>query len=735
MKSTDPVLAAAQRIASGEPVDTQSLADPKLARGLLRVAQIGRALAGDQSVGATWGHLQRLQRMDHGSFGEVFRAWDPTLDRYVALKLKRMDAPSGLLSGRDFVAEAKRLARVRHPHVLAVHGASFHQDRAGLWADWIDGETLQARLQREGPLPLEALQQFAAELASALQAVHAAGIVHADIKAGNVMLDRHGHAVLMDFGAGFSCDDEPTRLTAGTPRYLAPEAARGEPVTAAIDLYALGVLLFRAASGGFPGEGRLPAQLGRDWRRLIDDLLATDPRARPSASALCARIARLQRAPLQRARRSARWLLVVGLTAISMVSSVGYWRAQEAKQSAEAAQRRAERVSDFLRELLGLASQASLGPHASLRQLLDVAPGLAEHRIELSALDRADLLSALAGLEGDLGNDEKAAQLAQSAAELAESTAPQSEAASRLAADALRWRAMAGDAEIAVHEVEALLQRLQRTDASPSLLAFVAFCLAEAEVRLSLQRSTPQLLARIEARIAHVLSDPELLDAATESIALRRLATLRMEADDFPAAQRIAAQGVARSVQRLGEAHPLTALARRVYGWSLVNKDPSPLAIRQFEANLRLHEVKLGVDSPPMIDDRIGLAYALLVAHRQAEAEAMASSAWQAANRVFGRDHRSTIDAGLTWSQALLSAQKWQSAADLLSDLHARLQQGGRQASRQYLHVSRELAKVQERLGQQDAATRVRRDCQRFGEMALGSAHALVQRCMEANVD
>jgi len=89
----------------------------------------------------------------------------------------------------------------------------------------------------------------------------------------------------------------------------------------------------------------------------------------------------------------------------------------------------------------------------------------------------------------------------------------------------------------------------------------------------------------------------------------------------------------------------------------------------------------------------------------------------------------------LTWSQALLSAQKWQSAADLLSDLHARLQQGGRQPSRQYLHVSRELAKVQERLGQQDAATRVRRDCQRFGEMALGSAHALVQRCMEANVD
>lgn len=731
MKTFDPVLEAAQRIASGEQIDTQSVPDPKIARGLSRLAQIGRALAGGRVLGESWGHLQRLQRIDHGSFGEVFRAWDPTLGRYVALKLKRDDAPSGLVSGRDFVAEARRLASVRHPHVLAVHGASFHQDRAGLWADWIDGETLQARLLRDGCLEAEALQMIAAELAGALQAVHAAGIVHADIKASNVMLDANGHAILMDFGAGFSSDDERSRLTAGTPRYLAPEAMNGESVSAAIDLYALGVLLYRAASGAFPGEATLPAQLGNDWRQLIKDLLAADPLKRPSADVLVARIAQLQRAPLQRARRRVRWLLVITLIAISVVSSVSYWRAQEARQRAETAQRRAERVSDFLRELLGQASQASLGPQATLRQLLDAAPVLAEHRTELSLLDRADLLSALAGLEGDLGNDAKAAHLARNAADLAARAAPDSEMASRLAADALRWRAMAGEAETAVREGEAMLQRLQQDGVSPSLLAYATFCLVEAEVRLSLQHASPERQARIEKRITQLLREPELLDAATESVALRRLATLRMEADDFPAAQRIAAQAVARSVQRLGNEHPLTALARRVYGWSLVNKEPSPLAIRQFETNLSLHETKLGADSPPMIDDRIGLAYALLVADRSAEAESMATAAWQAANRIFGPDHRSTIDAGLTLSHALLSTQQWQAALALLRELRGRLQRDGRQASRQYLHVSRELAKTLDHLGQSAEAAELRLDCRQSGEVALGSEHVLVQRCME----
>jgi len=99
-----------------------------------------------------WGHLKVIEKLGEGSFGEVFQAYDSLLDREVALKLRRPEQRAPASARRRFIQEARRLARVRHPNVITVHGADVHDDRVGLWTDLVAGQTLENWLTREGPL-------------------------------------------------------------------------------------------------------------------------------------------------------------------------------------------------------------------------------------------------------------------------------------------------------------------------------------------------------------------------------------------------------------------------------------------------------------------------------------------------------------------------------------------------------------------------------------------------------
>jgi eukaryotic-like serine/threonine-protein kinase len=344
---SDAALDIARRIADGEAVDLGELesVDPDLARRLGKLQSLARAMNPGADIGTSWGHLQQLQLAGHGGFGAVYRAYDPTLDRIVALKLRHADGAALLPSGVDFVAEARRLARVRHPNVLAVHGASYHDGRAGIWTDWIEGETLSARLARDGPLRGEELLRVLRELADALDAVHKAGLVHGDIKASNVMLDRHDRVVLMDFGAGFESSGEGSAISAGTPRYIAPEVAAGGAGTMAVDLYAFGVLAHLLATHRYPDpSSRRSAISPRALRSLIARSLTEQPATRPRIGDVRRELQRLIDLPKQRVRR---WLfasVLVGLAGITLATIIGLRREQTQL-------RRAERVSDFLAAL------------------------------------------------------------------------------------------------------------------------------------------------------------------------------------------------------------------------------------------------------------------------------------------------------------------------------------------------------------------------------------------------
>ena len=193
----------------------------------------------------------------------MFHAHDIWLDHPVALKLIRSDLGSRETFSR-ILSEARRLARVRHPNVVSVHGADVHDGRMGFWMDLVEGDTLAA-LVVDGRLSPAEASHIGREVCLALAAVHQAGIVHRDVKAQNVMRATDGgRIILMDFGAGEligrpANDARPQ----GTPLYLAPELLRGAPASIASDIYAVGVLLFHLVSRQFPITASTLSELGR----------------------------------------------------------------------------------------------------------------------------------------------------------------------------------------------------------------------------------------------------------------------------------------------------------------------------------------------------------------------------------------------------------------------------------------------------------------------------------------
>jgi serine/threonine-protein kinase len=240
-----------------------------------RAALTGRQTAEPVPVGVGhWRGLTLLERVGQGSFGTVYRAWDSSLHRQVALKL----VPESTLasSASSAIHEARLLARVTHPHVLTVYGADRTDGQVGIWTELITGQTLDALIRAHGPMLPEAVASIGADLCSALSAVHGANLLHRDVKAQNVMRESGGRIVLMDFGAGFDLV-QPTRTgdLTGTPLYLAPEIVDGGRATVASDLYAVAVLLFHLLTGDYPTSGRTlaevrQAQVGGQVRRLRD---------------------------------------------------------------------------------------------------------------------------------------------------------------------------------------------------------------------------------------------------------------------------------------------------------------------------------------------------------------------------------------------------------------------------------------------------------------------------------
>ncbi|UXI66780.1 serine/threonine-protein kinase [Tahibacter amnicola] len=194
--------------------------------------------------------LDVLEKLAEGANGEVWRAYDPMLDQDVALKLRRLDSDA---LTHQFLAEARRLAKVRQSNIVSVYGAAEQDGRVGLWTELVRGQSLAEVLASDGPMPVEEVAQIGIQLCRALAAVHRHGLSHGDVKAENVLRDVSGRIVLADFGCAREISGNVSFSTiAGTRHYLAPEVLDGDEPGAASDQYALGVLLYRLLTGTYP---------------------------------------------------------------------------------------------------------------------------------------------------------------------------------------------------------------------------------------------------------------------------------------------------------------------------------------------------------------------------------------------------------------------------------------------------------------------------------------------------
>ncbi len=259
--------------------------------------------------GVTLGGRYRLEeRIAGGGMGDVWRGTDDVLGRTVAVKIllpALLDEPG---FAERFRGEARTMATINHPGVVDVYDYGSDQQLAFLVMEYVEGDALSRTLSRVGRLTPARTMALVAQAADALQAAHANGIVHRDVKPGNLLVRPNGTLVLTDFGIARSALVGQLTVAGavlGTASYISPEQAAGDTATAASDVYALGVVAYQCLSGHRPFDGSTPIEIAMKHvretprplpgdippavRAIVERALAKDPTARwPSAAAMAA---------------------------------------------------------------------------------------------------------------------------------------------------------------------------------------------------------------------------------------------------------------------------------------------------------------------------------------------------------------------------------------------------------------------------------------------------------------
>ncbi len=255
------------------------------------------------------GHFEVIRELGRGGMGIVLQAHDSDLSRDVALKVLDPQLASNDIARSRFCREARAAAAVSHENIVTIY--SVDEDEASglpfLVMQVVVGETLEQRIRREGKIAVDDLMMIAYQAAQGLTAAHAAGLIHRDIKPGNILIDSNTNkAKLTDFGLARSTEDMSltrTGFVAGTPLYMAPEQARGDDVDARADLFSLGSVMYEALSGRPPFDGNTPMAVLRRvadeahprltrlnatvplWLEdIIDELLEKDPNRRTASA-------------------------------------------------------------------------------------------------------------------------------------------------------------------------------------------------------------------------------------------------------------------------------------------------------------------------------------------------------------------------------------------------------------------------------------------------------------------
>lgn len=645
-----------------------------------------------------------------GGMGTVYVAWDERLEREVAIKVLRHEVADSEARAR-LLREARILSKLRHPSLCEVHELFEYKGDSLLVMELVQGEDLSrldpATLDRDTKL------RIARDITSALVAAHALGVVHRDLKLGNIRLRGDGQVKVLDFGLARTYGEEPEVIASvaspssipndrfetglgvliGTAIAMSPEQARGETATSASDIYSLGLLLQQLFTGEAPYEPNLTwpqlivrAQDGavrpvrgveREIAELVESMRALAPADRPTARAVLERIEWLLGRRARRVRRAAAAALVVLVLAAGVAYTLALARqrtralaardeARTALASARAARAEAEEVTDFLVGLFrGADPLAEQGRAPTLRELLDRGTAEAQSELRRVPSARARLLTALARTYRNLGDLDRADELIVQALGIWE-------------------RIGASDAVLAeaLHVHGSLLRERHASEAIPTLeraLGLRELALGETDSRTgdtvneiavayAEAGDMQQALPRFERALAIRRLQPELTSELAKSLA--NMAGARLSLGDFAAAETLLREAIQEG-EKLGEASPdlATSLGALAYFYDSQKRwrEAEPLHRRALASLTR----SLGPHHPRVALIELNAGLNALELGRFEEAERLLRSSLEIRLAIYG-------ERSLPVANAL----------DALADLHMRT---GRQA-RALEVLQRELA-------------------------------------------
>ena len=327
------------------------------------------------------------ERIGAGAMGEVYRARDTKLNREVAIKLLPPSIGGQRESLARFEREAQLLATLNHPHIATIFGIEEVEDSKAIVLELVEGETLQERLQR-GPLPLEEVLPIFRQIASALEAAHEKGVVHRDLKPGNIKFTADGDVKVLDFGLakaiegareelptgqGDADSEAPTLpvdttapgMVLGTPAYMSPEQTRGQPVDRRTDVWAFGCCLYEALTGHKPFEARTVSD-------MMAEVLKSDPDYTMMPLETPAEILSLLKRCLAKEQR--RRLRDLGDIAIRLEEATGASRLSEPEMAPPSRTTRSPHALKIMAGLVGIVLGGALGFFGARSGGPDLAP-------------------------------------------------------------------------------------------------------------------------------------------------------------------------------------------------------------------------------------------------------------------------------------------------------------------------------------------------------------------------
>jgi tetratricopeptide (TPR) repeat protein/tRNA A-37 threonylcarbamoyl transferase component Bud32 len=686
-------------------------------------------------LGSTVRGIRLVDELARGGMGEVYLGFDERLQRKVAVKAIRGDRRLDAVARARFMREARVLSQLEHPNICRLYDLIESEDRDYLVMELAQGRNLRTLvgtgMSREWRLAV------AIQVAEALVAAHSLSVVHRDLKPENVIVGDDGRVKVLDFGLArpsrapeitseFRQDGTPAReratsdsggsdgtvtelgLIVGTPRYMSPEQARGEAVTAASDMYSFGLLIQEIFTDLPPiatdldppamlqkamwGESQPVAGLDAPLTALINRLKSLAPRDRPSAAETAERLRWIADAPRRRLRQAVRTGVAATLVAAAAISVIGLVQVSRARQRAEAseaaarrAQADAEAVNSFLRDMLTSPDPRAQGRDVKVVDVLARAAEGVDRDFAGSFTSQAAILDTLGSTYHALGELAEARPLLARAVEL-------------------RRRELGEEAP----ETLASLHRLGVVDSDRAQYA-------EAEAVLR------QALAGREKVLG-----PQHRDTLDTVMVLGRA----LQRDrKFEEARTLFRRGYDGRRQALGRDDPGSLEAALFLGSILTDYREWAEAETMVRESLEGARRTLGPSHPQALSALAGLGLLYSRQGKTAEAAAVYHEVVSERQRVLGPEHPQTLNSMKNLAGLLVELGQYQEGGRILENTLAIQRANLGPSHHETLETMRSMGRLAELQGRHDEADRIWRQRWAIAREHLGDEHRVTLEC------